>query len=87
MQYNIVEFFVGAGGSHLGFMQEGFNTLYANDFDTNALQTLKHNNKKHLKNAIIDSTDITQLNPKELKKKLDSSVDVMFGGLFARAFL
>lgn len=68
-------------------MQEGFNTLYANDFDINALQTLKHNNKKHLKNAIIDSTDITQLNPKELKKKLDSSVDVMFGGLFARAFL
>lgn len=41
MGYNIVEFFVGAGGSHLGFMQEGFSTLYANDFDANALQTLE----------------------------------------------
>ncbi len=86
MQYNIVEFFVGAGGSHLGFMQEGFNTLYANDFDSNALKTLEHNNKKHLQNAILDSTDITQLNPKELKKKVDSSVDVMFGGIVCKGF-
>lgn len=86
MKYNIVEFFVGAGGSHLGFMQEGFNTLYANDFDTNALQTLEYNNKKHLQNAILDNTDITQINPKELKKKVDSSVDVMFGGIVCKGF-
>ncbi|EAH7701686.1 DNA cytosine methyltransferase [Campylobacter upsaliensis] len=86
MKYNIVEFFVGAGGSHLGFMQEGFSTLYANDFDSNALKTLEHNNKKHLQNAILDSTDITQLNPKELKKKVDSSVDVMFGGIVCKGF-
>ena len=65
MKYNLVEFFVGAGGSHLGFMQEGFATLYANDFDSNALQTLEFNNKKHLKNAILDGTDITQICPKE----------------------
>lgn len=86
MKYNIVEFFVGAGGSHLGFMQEGFETLYANDFDTNALKTLEYNNKKHLKNAILDSTDITQICPKELKKRLDFSIDVMFGGIVCKGF-
>lgn len=86
MKYNIVEFFVGAGGSHLGFMQEGFQTLYANDFDSNALKTLEYNNKKHLKNAIIDSTDITQIRPKKLKKRLNSSVDVMFGGIVCKGF-
>lgn len=86
MKYNLVEFFVGAGGSHLGFMQEGFATLYANDFDSNALQTLEFNNKKHLKNAILDSTDITQICPKELNKKLNSSVDVMFGGIVCKGF-
>lgn len=86
MKYNIVEFFVGAGGSHLGFMQEGFNTLYANDFDSNALKTLEYNNKKHLQNAFLDSTDITKLDPKELKSKLDSSIDVMFGGIVCKGF-
>lgn len=86
MKYNLVEFFVGAGGSHLGFMQEGFATLYANDFDSNALQTLEFNNKKHLKNAILDGTDITQICPKELNKKLNSSVDVMFGGIVCKGF-
>ncbi len=31
MAYNVCEFFVGAGGSHLGFIQQGFKTLYVND--------------------------------------------------------
>ncbi|MGI0439692.1 DNA cytosine methyltransferase [Helicobacter himalayensis] len=86
MKYNLVEFFVGAGGSHLGFMQEGFKTLYANDFDTNALQTLQYNNKEHLQNAILDSTDITQINPQELRQKLESNIDVMFGGIVCKGF-
>jgi len=66
--FNIVEFFVGAGGSHIGFMQNGFKTLYVNDFDKNALKTLEYNNKEHLKNAIIDDADILEINPKQLKK-------------------
>ncbi|TQR31826.1 DNA cytosine methyltransferase [Campylobacter sp. MIT 99-7217] len=86
MKFNVVEFFVGAGGSHLGFMQNGFKSLYVNDFDPNALETLKFNNQKDLKDSIIDSTDITQINPKELKDKIDSNVDVVFGGIVCKGF-
>ena len=86
MKFSVAEFFVGAGGSHLGFMQEGFETLYVNDFDENALKTLEFNNKKHLKGAIKDGTDITKINPKELKNKLKSEVDVVFGGIVCKGF-
>lgn len=86
MGFNVAEFFVGAGGSHLGFMQQGFETLYVNDFDENALKTLEFNNKAHLKNAIIDSTDITQISPKELKNRLKKPVDVIFGGIVCKGF-
>jgi len=30
--YTVFETFVGAGGSHIGFMQENFRTIYVNDF-------------------------------------------------------
>lgn len=86
MKFKVAEFFVGAGGSHLGFMQEGFETLYVNDFDENALKTLKFNNKEHLKEAIIDNTDITKINPKKLKKELKSEVDIIFGGIVCKGF-
>lgn len=86
MGFNVIEFFVGAGGSHLGFIDNGFSTIYANDFDENALKTLRFNNKEHLKNAIIDSADITKINPKELKNKLKKDIDVCFGGIVCKGF-
>lgn len=86
MKFNICEFFVGAGGSHLGFMQNGFETLYVNDFDENALKTLVYNNKQHLKNSIIDSTDITKIDPKKLKEQINKDIDVCFGGIVCKGF-
>lgn len=86
MKFNVVEFFVGAGGSHLGFMQNDFKTLYVNDFDKNALQTLTFNNPKLIDEAIIDNADITQINPKKLKKKIKEKVDVCFGGIVCKGF-
>ena len=86
VKFKLAEFFVGAGGSHLGFMQEGFETLYVNDFDENALKTLEFNNKKHLRGAIIDNTDITKIKPKELKKNLKNEVDLVFGGIVCKGF-
>ncbi len=67
MAYNICEFFVGAGGSHLGFIQQGFKTLYVNDIDKDALKTLLHNNKE-LKDTIIDQTSITEIDPTNTDK-------------------
>lgn len=86
MSFNICEFFVGAGGSHLGFMQNEFETVYVNDFDENALKTLTYNNKELLKNSIIDSTDITKIEPKKLKDKINKNIDVCFGGIVCKGF-
>ncbi|WP_086282474.1 DNA cytosine methyltransferase [Campylobacter devanensis] len=86
MSFNICEFFVGAGGSHLGFMQNEFETVYVNDFDENALKTLTYNNKELLKNSIIDNTDITKIEPKKLKDKINKSIDVCFGGIVCKGF-
>ncbi|GAA6959023.1 hypothetical protein AOH359_03690 [Helicobacter pylori] len=68
MAYNICEFFVGAGGSHLGFIQQGFKTLYVNDIDKDALKTLLHNNKE-LKDAIIDQQALQKLTLKNYKHR------------------
>ncbi|GAA8867206.1 hypothetical protein TH0294_02800 [Helicobacter pylori] len=85
MAYNICEFFVGAGGSHLGFIQQGFKTLYVNDIDKDALKTLLHNNKE-LKDAIIDQTSITEINSKKLQTQIKQEVDVVFAGIVCKSF-
>ncbi|GAA9072988.1 hypothetical protein BTM317_02840 [Helicobacter pylori] len=85
MAYNICEFFVGAGGSHLGFIQQGFKTLYVNDIDKDALKTLLHNNKE-LKDAIIDQTSITEIDPKKLQAQIKQEVDVIFAGIVCKSF-
>ncbi len=85
MAYNICEFFVGAGGSHLGFIQQGFKTLYVNDIDKDALKTLLHNNKE-LKDVIIDQTSITEIDPKKLQTQIKQEVDVIFAGIVCKSF-
>ena len=68
--YTILETFVGAGGSHLGFMQENFKTVYVNDFVKECLETLTFNNPNLAEEkAIIDNTPIEELKPYELLKE------------------
>lgn len=57
--YTIFETFVGAGGSHLGFMQENFRTVYVNDFVKECLDTLKYNNPNLIEEkTYFDNTPI-----------------------------
>ena len=49
--YTIFETFVGAGGSHIGFMQENFRTVYVNDFIDDCLKTLVYNNQNLIEEA------------------------------------
>lgn len=88
--YTIFETFVGAGGSHLGFMQENFKTVYVNDFVKECLDTLIFNNKNILEEgALVDNTPIEQICPKELRKKIKldkGELDVMFGGVVCKGF-
>ena len=88
--YTIFETFVGAGGSHIGFMQENVRTVYVNDFIKECLETLVYNNPNLLEEkAIIDDTSIENINPKELRKKLNvkkGEIDVFFGGVVCKSF-
>ncbi|MBM7641797.1 DNA cytosine methyltransferase [Streptococcus loxodontisalivarius] len=88
--YTIFETFVGAGGSHLGFMQENFRTVYVNDFVKECLDTLVYNNP-NLKEekAFIDNSSITDINPAALRQKLNvkkGEIDVFFGGVVCKSF-
>ena len=42
--YTIFETFVGAGGAHIGFKQEGFISKYVNDINDKCIETLLYNN-------------------------------------------
>ncbi|WP_042706922.1 DNA cytosine methyltransferase [Methanobrevibacter wolinii] len=87
--YTICETFVGAGGSHLGFQNEGFESKYVNDFSHVAIETLLKNNPKIKKTAIVDETDIVDVNPKDIlneTKLAPGELDVLFGGIVCKGF-
>ena len=88
--YTIFETFVGAGGSHLGFIQENFRTIYVNDFVKECLDTLIYNNP-NLKDekAYIDNTSILNISPKDLRIFLNvqkGDIDMFFGGVVCKSF-
>jgi len=85
-QYTIAETFVGAGGSHLGFKNNNFRTVYVNEFDSNCIETLKHNNPEIFDNAIVDHKDINDVDFDFISSALKNSVDVLFGGIVCKGF-
>ena len=83
-EYTIVETFVGCGGAHLGFKNNGFKTLLVNDIDQNMIDTLIINN-------MIDKDKwlccpIENITEDILKKKINEDVDVLFGGIVCKGF-
>ncbi|CAA6806449.1 MAG: DNA (Cytosine-5-)-methyltransferase family protein [uncultured Sulfurovum sp.] len=89
MAYTIFETFVGAGGAHIGFCENGFVSKYVNDIEPTCLQTLTYNNPKIKKTAYIDNDSILDINPKELlnrTKMKQGELDVFFGGIVCKGF-
>lgn len=85
----MAETFVGAGGSHLGFKQMGFKSIYVNDFDDNFLETLTTNNPELLKEAFVDNRSILEVDAKSILKMTKikaKELDVMFGGVVCKGF-
>ena len=85
----IFETFVGAGGSHLGFKQNGFKSVFVNDISKDCIDTLLYNNPEIKKTAIISIEDMTTINPSELRKKMKmekKDLDTMFGGIVCKGF-
>ena len=88
--YSIFETFVGAGGSHIGFIQENFKTIYVNDFVEDCLKTLVYNNPNLIEEkAYIDNRSILDIDAKELRNNLHvnkGDIDVFFGGVVCKGF-
>ena len=87
--YTILETFVGAGGSHLGFKRAGFKSVFVNDIDKNFLKTLRYNNPDTEKTAVINNDDILNLDGNVILRQTKlkpGDLDVMFGGIVCKGF-
>ena len=76
--YTIASFFGGVGGIDLGFEQaKKFSTVYINEFDKNAQETISIN----FPEVSLDRRDIHEVNEEEVP-----STDVVVGGFPCQAF-
>ena len=64
--YTIFETFVGAGGSHIGFKQNGFRSVYVNDNNKDCIDTLLLNNPEIKETAIVNHGSIIDIDSSKL---------------------
>ncbi|MGL5125653.1 MAG: DNA cytosine methyltransferase [Fusobacteriaceae bacterium] len=76
----IISLFAGAGGMDLGFKEENFDIIWANDFNEDAVKTYKKNIGNH-----IVLGDITKISSKEIPGK-QGEVDLVIGGFPCQGF-
>ena len=76
-KYTIVSLFSGAGGMDLGFKQAGFDIIWANDFESDAVATYK----KNIDCRIICG-DITKIK----SSQIPDNPDVILGGFPCQGF-
>ena len=89
MSYTIFETFVGAGGSHIGFKQQGFKSVYVNDDNKDCIDTLLLNNPEIKKTAFVDCRSVLDIDIANLLKNIglhQGELDVMFGGIVCKGF-
>ena len=74
----LVDFFCGAGGLSLGFLQEGFNVKLANDIEDVCIQTYKYNHPELPTTKLIQG-DIKQI-VDHIEDYIDEDIDIVVGG-------
>jgi DNA (cytosine-5)-methyltransferase 1 len=77
-EYNLVELFAGGGGLAIGMENAGFNTIFLNEQDKNACDTLRYNRPAwNVVEGDIAKVDFT---------KITENVDILTGGFPCQAF-
>lgn len=88
-EYTIFETFVGAGGSHIGFKQNGFKSVYVNDDNKDCIDTLLLNNPEIKQTAFVDCRSVLDIDTDNLLNNIklkQGELDVMFGGIVCKGF-
>lgn len=76
-KHRVVSLFSGCGGLDLGFIQKGFEIVWANDFFKDAVETYKYNIGNH-----IIYGDITKI----VSDDVPNDIDVLLGGFPCQGF-
>lgn len=74
----LVDFFCGAGGLSLGFVEEGFNVKLANDIQDVCIETYKYNHPELPSSKIIEG-DIKEI-VDNVENYIDTDIDIVVGG-------
>ena len=73
---NVIDLFAGVGGMSLGFENQGFEVVIANEYDESIAKAYKENHKK----TKMVVGDITSLNLEEVFGKYAGQIDAVIGG-------
>lgn len=72
----VIDLFAGVGGLSQGFIAEGFEVVYANEYDKSIAEAYKFNHP----DTIVDTTDITKIDFNKTFKPFRNKVSVVMGG-------
>lgn len=72
----VIDLFAGVGGLSQGFMAEGFEVVYANEYDKSIAEAYKLNHP----DTIVDTTDITKIDFEKTFRPFRNKVTVVMGG-------
>src|SRR3989339_138470 len=76
-KFKVVSLFSGCGGLDLGFINAGFEVIWANDFFPDAVETYKKNISNHI--VLGDITKIPS-------SKIPDKFDILLGGFPCQGF-
>lgn len=74
----LIDFFCGAGGLSLGFIQEGFNVKLASDIEPVCIQTYKYNHPELPSSKLIQEDIREFIN--DVDDYIDEDIDIIVGG-------
>jgi len=79
----VIDLFSGCGGMSLGLENAGYDIVFANDINSDALKTYKHN----FPHVLVEHGDITKISPYEVSKKIKrKKIDIIVAGTPCQGF-